>query len=871
MTWIIPFLVFCAGTEIPLDSRFPEGTEIFRCTFDTSWDANYDGWPDQWTRRQGPGYPHYVNIRISEEPSPVGNRCLRMEMDGGGATTYSPPIQVGPLFSYVMEGYVRTDGLVHNRAFVSLTFLDEQRRRLQTVQTRSFRKTDGWCKVRIGPIAPEREETRFAVLGLHVEPGEREDLRGSVSFDDIWLARLPRMALSANGPHNLFFDTRDVEILSKASGFSQSNATVTLRLTDALGSDLQCEQRHLDVRAADTHVAVSIETFAEGSSGLVGETRWRPEIPGPGFYRVEAAMEGESSLIYRRQINLAVIDSQELVPGTEFGWTLPDEGKSLPLGLLGQLVKQAGVGRVKYPLWFGDDRSEQDLERMVGFVERLSTAGIELVGVLDKPPQALRSKYGGSNQQDAAQVFAPEPEVWYPSLEPVMTRLATRVRSWQLGDDLDTSFTDSLNPAGKLREVKAELDRIGQNVNLGLGWNWMHAFPRAATEPAPWRFMTLSAAPVLSAEELGTYLRASEGAGLARWVALQPLPADEYPTEIRATDLVDRMIAAKIHGAEAVFCPEPFSDTHGLMNRDGTPGELFFPWRVTALALGKATYLGSIDLPNGSPNHIFARQDDAVMVVWNWHPTEETAYLGTATRQVDLWGHETTPPADAHCQIIEVRRVPTFITGLDPAIARWHLNCQFAHDRMASVFAVSQHNSFRFRNTFDHGIVGEAAVVVPDCWIVEPRRFTFRLAEGEPIQQPFSITLPFNATTGRHPVRIDFDLQGVPRQKFSVHRHIDVGLGIVSVDIQTRVNEQGELEVVQRLINDGTSPVSFRCQLFLPGKPRMMSQVVGLVRGYHEEVYRIPEGAGLLGETLWLRAEEMDGPRVLNYRFVAAK
>ncbi|MDY0170602.1 MAG: hypothetical protein RBS80_28940, partial [Thermoguttaceae bacterium] len=536
MTWILPCFLLASSAEIPLDQRFPEGTEVFHCDFDASWDANYDGWPDQWTRRQGPGYPHYVQIHISEEPSPTGNQCLRMDMDGGAATAYSPPIQVGPLFSYVMEGYLRTDGLEHNAAFFSITFLDEDRRRLETVVSERFRHTEGWKKVRIGPVAPESDDTRFAVIGLHVEPGVRDDLRGSVSFDDIWLARLPRMVLSTDQPHNLLFDSREIEVLCRASGFSRSNPSVTFRLTDALGNELLSEHRYLDVRTAETHVAVSLDTFAEGSSGLLGETRWRPEIPGPGFYRVEATMQGDATLVYHRRLNLAVIDSHEAALNSEFGWTLPGPGGKLPFGLLGQLIRQVGVGRVKYPLWFGDEHDERDIERMVGFVERVGAAGIELVGVLDEPPRALQSKYSGWDRLGAADLFAPEPKVWYPLLEPVMARFATRVRWWQIGGDLDTTFTDSVNPAVKLEQVKAELDRIGRNVNVGLGWRWTQEMPARGQNPAPWKFLALSADPVLTAKELAGYLQASQKAGIDRWVVLQPLPAADYSTEVRATD-----------------------------------------------------------------------------------------------------------------------------------------------------------------------------------------------------------------------------------------------------------------------------------------------------------------------------------------------
>ena len=294
------------------------------------------------------------------------------------------------------------------------------------------------------------------------------------------------------------------------------------------------------------------------------------------------------------------------------------------------------------------------------------------------------------------------------------------------------------------------------------------------------------------------------------------------------------------------------------------------PRRVTLIVFGGATYLGSIDLPQGSENHVFARKNDAIMAVWNRHPTHETAYLGDRVRKIGLWGHETMPrTTEENRQVIEVDRMPTFVAGLDPAVAGWRMNCHFAHHSLPSVFAVSHRNTLTFRNTFNRGVVGRAIMAVPEGWRVEPAHVTFRLAEGESMQQPFTITLPFDAGAGRHSVPIDFEIRGTPDKRFRVYRHVDVGLGAVHIDVKTRMNDQGELEVVQQLTNEGDSPVSFRCQLFIAGRRHMTTQVLGMTRGHDEQVYRLADGEELLGQPLWLRAEEMSGPRVLNYRLTA--
>jgi hypothetical protein len=102
-----------------------------------------------------------------------------------------------------------------------------------------------------------------------------------------------------------------------------------------------------------------------------------------------------------------------------------------------------------------------------------------------------------------------------------------------------------------------------------------------------------------------------------------------------------------------------------------------------------------------------------------------------------------------------------------------------------------------------------------------------------------------------------------------VYRYLDVGLGDVTLDVVTRLNEQGELEVEQHMINHRDEYVSFKCLLFAVDRPRLVSQVVRLGKDRDTKIYRFPNGKALLGKTLMIRAEEIGGDRTLNHRFVA--
>ncbi len=445
-----------------------------------------------------------------------------------------------------------------------------------------------------------------------------------------------------------------------------------------------------------------------------------------------------------------------------------------------------------------------------------------------------------------------------------MIRLATQVRWWQLGGDDDASFVGTAGLAAKIAAVKAALDRMGQDVQVGLGWDWRAPLPAAAKPP--WRFLTLAGQPPLGAEELAERLAATRSARAARWVVIPPLPKQGHTLNERAEDLVLRMLAAKIHGTEAIFCPDPFDPQCGLLDPDGKPGELLLPWRTTALLLGGAKYVGAVELPGGSANAVFARPGDTVMVLWNRSPQEETLYLGPNLRQVDLWGRVTQPAEHKGGRLVRAERLPTFLVGVSQPLALWQMAFAMARQRMPAVPAEPQENSFRLKNTFAEAVDVKVRLTGPEGWRVEPREFSLRLAADAESQQAFRVTLPLDAPSGQQSLGIDFAIQADRAYCFRTERPIEVGAGEVELAANARLDDHGQLEVRQTMVNRGKKPVSFRCGLVAPDRCRQAALVIDLDRRPDVQVYRLPKGAELAGKTLWLRAEEVDGPRVFNCR-----
>jgi hypothetical protein len=871
MNIVFSLLILAVHPSAPIDTRHPDAVQMFHCGFEAADDREFDGWPDGWTRKRSSAHPAYLPARIVETPAPEGQAALRIDLNGNGAVVFSPDIEVKPLFSYVVEGFVKTEGLKHDRAWFSVTFYDEQHSELGTFDSQHCADNDGWRKLRVGPLVPPTDRARYAVIALHLEPGAKADLKGAALFDDLWLARLPRMSLSTNSPHNVFTDPSQIEITCRVSGIFERDPVMHFELVDFSGNRLDQQEQQLGsqvVAEKSSQASLLLGENVTQAAGFAGTTTWKPPISQPGFYRVHVTMQGRTELILERDLTLAVIEPAKNRPRGEFGWSLPEGDATMPLAALGQLLPRVGINWVKFPVWVADQDSRR-LDQIVNFAERLNSQRIEMVGLLANPPADVRGHFGAEASLTAADIFTTEQDLWYRSLEPVLTRLSLQVRWWQLGLDGDLSFVGYPRLVDTIAKVKQQLQRYGQEIHLGFGWRIFNQ-PPADKEP-PWDFLQLTASPPLTAAELTAYLSPLDEQKFLRWVSVQPLDRNTYSTETRAGDLIHRMLAAKVAGAEAIFIPHPFDPQSGVMNDDGTPSEMLLPWRTAALALTGAEYMGSLQLPSGSHNHIFVRDDEVVMIVWADRPVEEVLYLGDDVRQLDVWGRMSRPRDADGQQVIEVGPLPSFVTGLCQSVIRWNMAVRFEHQRLPSICGVPHANALTMKNFFAQGIGGQARLVGPDVWKIAPRTIDFKLSNGEEGQQPFSVALPLDAASGRQPIRIDFEISADRHYQFSVYRHLDVGMDDVTIDATSQLNDKGELEVIQQVTNRTPEAASFKCMLFAPNRRRMMSQVIELRQDRDTKVYRLPKGAALIGETLWLRAEEIGGQRTLNFRFVAEK
>ena len=403
-------------------------------SFEQDADTNFDAWPDGWTRRRSEGFPQYLRIAIVDDPDDKTSRCLRIELDGGAATIYSPPIEINPMSSYLLQGKVKTRQLQHDVAYYSVTFYDSDQEQKESYTSPELTEAPQWQDIQIGPLTPSHPEVRFAVIGLHVIPTQRADLQGAAMFDDIRFSRLPRMAITSQQPHNVFFDTQKVEFTCSVSGIRQPNPTVHLELCDETGRSLATDTLPMDtVDAAEDPLAALEELWIADifgnspSTDCTASLTWRPPVPGYGFYTVRATLQQEDDMKLQHTVSFVVMPPRTDHSRSEYGWSLSSRVPPLAMEPMLKLLDLAHVSWLKCPAWC-EPSDQTALDQLATWADRLDAAGIEMVGVFDEVPPSGRQPLGGKEHPTVADVFLEPPNHWQPLIDPLMIRLSTQVQ-----------------------------------------------------------------------------------------------------------------------------------------------------------------------------------------------------------------------------------------------------------------------------------------------------------------------------------------------------------------------------------------------------------------------------------------------------------
>lgn len=786
--------------------------------------------PINWTKVKGLGYPAYTSGQFVNDIYHSPRTSFRIDLDGGNcAYEYAPRrIIVEPAFDYCLEGWIKTQGLRHSKAYLAVWFNDQQGRPVPGSRklTQKVGGTGDWQRVQVyvSPLTgadgtPLAGRPRFADLSMEVVGAEAQDIGAKVWFDDIRLYRIPRLRMSLAKKRMLYLQGEAVALHLSADGLLAESFPGQLTIRDDRG----------------TVVSQSAMPLVPGENNAARRNLLLPKLP-PGAYHVTYDLPADTPTVLCRRVSLAILAPSvmpEYLRGQGMG--LADiRGVDNPDHLV-ELLGRLGTQDVKVPLWqkdtsakvlrHGDARTEQMLNR-------LRHKGIGFIGVFAEPPDCVRGnlKVGIRGVTD---LLATPPDLWQKPLAFTVSRYAGLMSAWQIGQDEDPSVTRLQTEPGLLESSSKLIDRLTAGVPLGVPWPAMYAWPERL--PSRVDFVALRIGPEVLPEQIQEYL-AMPWPGDRRpkiFLTLDPIARSRHDPDERVFDFVMRVLAAKQAGVEEIFFAKLVDPEYGLMHSPSQPGELFIVARTLCDMLGGARFAGSMPLEHEATALVFERDDGSeTIVLWRENgkfPVKEPLYLGGRLTQIDLWGNRTAVPQYGGVSSVQLGPMPVFITGIDPQISRTRRSVRLGNSAIASAYR--RHKStLEFTNGFERGISGYLRLQVPKGWNVDPLIVRFSLAQGETFRQKLTLTVPYNEIVGDKEFRVEFNVDAKANYRF-------VAVARVRFEMPTAVSKAivyqdgPTLVIEQEITNIAKTPVSYHAYVQIPGRPMFNHYVPRLPPG----------------------------------------
>ena len=254
------------------------------------------------------------------------------------------------------------------------------------------------------------------MIGLHLEPKSAdglEDLRGRAAFADVWLGRLPRIALATGRASNLFGEKEEVHCPPRLRPAARGESILVLQLDDVLGQCVAEVERPVQP-AGDRRPRRCGNPPCPGraSIGFGRGSRDPPTLPSKAW-----RWPSSSPWPTGRQ-------SVRLGPAAR--------RSSLGVGHRSCCVRRGRMGQVAGVVCSGRVRKGPGPGIALGRATRGRRRPTRRR--TGHPPAEVRKRLPSPKTVTAADVFGSAPENWLPQLEPIIARLCAQLRWWQLGE-----------------------------------------------------------------------------------------------------------------------------------------------------------------------------------------------------------------------------------------------------------------------------------------------------------------------------------------------------------------------------------------------------------------------------------------------------
>ncbi|RMF74815.1 MAG: hypothetical protein D6744_14135, partial [Planctomycetota bacterium] len=453
-----------SGTSEPADDDPDRYRLVKRFDFDERKLGNFETTPMYWRRLEGLGLPFFNSGQFDEAVGRDAPPSFRLAVRTGNvAFEYDHyDLTVIPSADYFIEGYVRTAGLAHSRAFMAAYFVDRYGERIAGSERISRLvggdEDSGWVRVwfSLQGEFPNAYALRIQCWILHrfvwssdpspptIDPIIRQDVDGVAWFDDISVYRLPRARLQFSNPAAVVAPGAEEALLIDVNNASPEGLSAELSITDTSGVLWEEKSLYIEGIAALNH-------GASNADAARGRTNWDraeqdeatpsravrsplPELP-PGNYVATLALQAEGRTLLSRRLSFAVLPRLPRSSVVAF-----DTGVDLGLWRAGdirgaiELVRQLGVGAAKIgvPMLGPVDSLEKSryFAQISELARRLAEYRVDAAAVMMSPPADHDEP-----RPPPIRELVSQDSSWPAMVAPVLAQFGGVFTAWQLGDE----------------------------------------------------------------------------------------------------------------------------------------------------------------------------------------------------------------------------------------------------------------------------------------------------------------------------------------------------------------------------------------------------------------------------------------------------
>jgi hypothetical protein len=674
------------GVSPPQSQPAGQSGRVRTFDFDERPLGNFEEIPMYWERLAGPGLPSYSRGGFDDQRGRQAAPSFRFDLRGGsiGYEYRGDDLHLAPDADYILEGYIRAEGLEAAAAFIAAYRIGPDGERIAASECVSevvrsvVSPADGgdpaqaheppWQRVEI-PLTGDCPGARALrvqlwVLQDHVwmppaehavDPIIRQDVEARVWFDDVSLRRVPRVRLRTSCTGGVVAPEQELSFLVSLDSATEAPLAANLTVRDAEGRVVF--EHHADVAPLQT-TPLSVRAPPLASD----------------MYTLEFELRAQDEPLLRRALRFVVLsdDGPRSSRRADVGVDLGTLARGDAEGLL-PLVRELGCGAVKMGLPIhADTANTSDFFPLLHeLLRQLALAHIDATGVIIAPEE-----FGSPDpERSSTRQWISSDEDWSAHFAPILARFGGLMANWQLGFEHAEVETPQVWDERTIEQVRTRLDRIVTISELVVPRSVLDAPPatssaivedgsagvagtaagranpagrrslrtiqsywlpeRIPTPSIPWQLLFI---PRLREEEAA----AGRAHPSEMWLSLEARARSEVAREAQGRELARRFILAKAANPDRVYLPAPIEHTSEAGSPAWQPTDDFLVARTLLRRLGGKRAIASMPLEHDGVGVLFSDGQRSCLAVWSWRDDVEVCsvplYLGPDPTAVDVLG-----------------------------------------------------------------------------------------------------------------------------------------------------------------------------------------------------------------------------------------